>query len=275
MKTKTAAEQRIGSLYHYQSFEDPSHLARIFTDGTVYCSNPKDFNDPWDCRACFSKAVLDDPAQHERVLQWLVRVNRKRDPSISEVEHSRREQVLRAERPRLEWIIDQMTQAMEQSVFAQYRVYCLTPYVGAPLMWSHYARSHRGVCLQFSVQNALFCGALPVEYVDHYPEFNLADNDEDASLRPLLTKSEDWSYEKEFRLVLAAPGYTFPGVLPTRDNFVSLPPGALKSVIMGCLMPQHDREIVRSLVRNAGSPVDLMAAHRVANRYALDIRKVD
>jgi hypothetical protein len=64
-------------------------------------------------------------------------------------------------------------------------------------------------------------------------------------------------------------------MLPTKGNFVTLPPGALKSVIMGCLMPEQDREIVGSLVRNSPSPVALLAAHRVANRYALDVRKAD
>jgi hypothetical protein len=275
MKTKTAAEQRIRSLYHYQGFDDPARLARILADDTVYCSNPKDFNDPWDCRPCFSKTTLDDPAQYERVVQWFVRIGRKRNPSIPDAEHSRREHVLRTERARLEWMIDQMTAEMEQAMFVQYRVYCLSTHADAPLMWSHYARSHQGVCLQFSVQNALFCGSLPVQYLDHYPEFDLTDDSEDGALRALLTKSKDWSYEDEFRLVVAAPGYTSPGMLPTKGNFVTLPPGALKSVIMGCLMPEQDREIVGSLVRNSPSPVALLAAHRVANRYALDVRKAD
>src|SRR5258708_1939053 len=117
MKTRTAAEQHIRSLYHYQSFDDPARLARIFTDTTVYCSNPKDFNDPWDCRPCFSKTLLDDPAQYERAVQWFVRIGRKRYPTLPDAEHARREQVLRAERARLEWMIDQMTAEMEKAMF--------------------------------------------------------------------------------------------------------------------------------------------------------------
>jgi hypothetical protein len=271
MKTKTAAEQRIRSLFHYQSFDDPERLARILIDQLIYCSNPKDFNDPWDCRPCFSKSVLDDPVQYERVLQQLVQSSRKRDPLIPATEHARRVQVLRSDRPLLERMIDQMTEAIEKAVFAQYRVYCLTPDPDAPLMWSHYARAHQGICLEFSVENDLVCGALPVEYLSHYPEFNLADNDEDASLRPLLTKSEIWRYEREYRLVVAAPGYSSPGVLPTRDNFVALPPGALKAIIMGCLMPERDREAIHTLIKDSGTSVALRAARRVANLYALEI----
>ena len=53
MKTKTAAEQRIRRLYHYQAFDDPARLGRILTDHALYCSNPKDFNDPWDYNPYF------------------------------------------------------------------------------------------------------------------------------------------------------------------------------------------------------------------------------
>jgi Protein of unknown function (DUF2971) len=275
MRTKTAAEQGIRSLYHYQAFDDPTRLARIFTDNTVYCSSPKDFNDPWDCRPCFSKTLLDDSVQYERVVQWFVRIGRKRNPEIPDAEHYRREQVLRAERARLEWMIDQMTTDIEQAMFRQYRVYCLSTHADSPLMWSHYARSHQGVCLEFSVQNALFCGAIPVEYLDRYPEVDITDDSHDGALRVFLTKSKDWSYENEFRLVVAAPGYVYPNLLATKDNFVPLPVGALKSVIMGCLMPERDRESIRSLIASAGTSVALMAAHRVVNRYALDIRKAD
>ena len=46
MKTKTAAALGIERLYHYQSFDKPERLARVFTDGTLYFSRPRDFNDP-------------------------------------------------------------------------------------------------------------------------------------------------------------------------------------------------------------------------------------
>jgi Protein of unknown function (DUF2971) len=274
MKTKTAAEQQVRSLYHYQAFDDPTRLAQILTTGSIYCSNPKAFNDPWDCRPYFSKMRLDDPVEYRRAVQWFVRVGRKHYPLLPETEHARREQILLVDRARLEWMINQMTASMEQAAFSQYRVYCLSTHAAAPLMWSHYAASHRGLCLEFSVRNVIFCGALPVEYLDNYPELDLSNDDEDASLKTLLTKSSDWCYENEFRLIVAAPGYASPGVLPTNDNFLTLPPGALRSVIMGCLMPEKDREIVGSLARNASRAVGLSEAHRVPNHYALDIREL-
>ena len=169
-----------------------------------------------------------------------------------------------------------MTASIEHAMFAQYRVYCLSTHADSPLMWSHYARSHHGVCLEFSVQNTLFCASLPVEYLERYPEVDLTDDSHDGNLRTFLTKSKDWSYEHEFRLLVAAPGYAFPDLPATKDNFVPLPTGALKGVIMGCsMLVSAIANSFARLVKDVRSSVVLSEAHRIANHYALDIRNVD
>jgi hypothetical protein len=270
MRTKPAAQQRIPRLYHYQPL-NVVRLARIFTDRTIYCSNPKDFNDPWDCKPCFSRALLDDAVKYEQTVQWFIRLGRRSNPSMNEEEHKMREGELRSNRKLLEWMIDEATRGLETAVIGQYRVYCLSTHADVSLMWSHYSDSHRGVCLEFSVQNELFCAALPVVYRDTYPLFDLADDSEDGALEVLLTKSDAWRYESEFRLVTTAPGYSFSGMLGTHENFVKLPAGALKSVIVGCLMAEEQRALVRKLVAGSGEPVALKSARRVPDRYTLEI----
>ena len=100
-------------------------------------------------------------------------------------------------------------------------------------MWSHYAGSFKGLCLEFSVRNELFCGALPVDYLDTYPLFSVAATDEDANLRPLLTKSVAWSYENEFRLIASEQPLVLTGVPTANQGFLPLPERALTSVIVG------------------------------------------
>jgi hypothetical protein len=272
MKTRTAAEQHIRSLFHYQPF-DAVRLARIFTENTLYCSNPTDFNDPWDCRPFFSKAILNDAPSYDRIAHWFTQVERKHNHTLPEAEHLRREHILRTDRQFLEARIDELTVGMKEAIEKQYRVFCLSLHADSALMWAHYAQSHRGICLEFSVQNPIFCGALPVEYTTGYPEFDLADDGGDASIHALLTKSQDWSYENEFRLIVAAPGYDSPGLHPTTGNFLTLPMGVLRSVTVGCLMASEDRALVRALVKGTAAPVELLIAHRTADRYALEIRK--
>ena len=76
-------------------------------------------------------------------------------------------------------------------------------------MWSHYANSHRGVCLKFDTSeyvNHLY----KVMYIENPLDFSLFDQDFEKqkldcqsapSLLSMLLKSNIWSYEKEWRMV--------------------------------------------------------------------------
>ena len=270
----TVASLRIDRLYHYQSFEKPEQIARIFTDGTLYFSKPSNFNDPWDCRPFFNKAGLDDPKEYERTVQWFVNCDRN-NTLLSSGERSRREQEIRANPKLLECCIDQMSADMERAIQEQYRVYCLSTCPDSTLMWSHYADSCKGICLEFGVRNNLFCAALPVEYLGSYPMFSVAATDEYSNLRPLLTKSDDWDYEDEFRLVASEHPSTFPGVPTTKGGFLPFPKEALQSVIVGAQMSQNDRELIRTIINGSGWDVALKAAVRVPDRYSFKISPLE
>ena len=49
MSFPTAAQDKIRRLYHWQRF-DAVRFEEQMKNGTVYCSSPRDFNYPWDCR---------------------------------------------------------------------------------------------------------------------------------------------------------------------------------------------------------------------------------
>jgi hypothetical protein len=127
------------------------------------------------------------------------------------------------------------------------------------------------VCLEFSVENELFCGALPVAYLHNYPRFSIAATDEDENLQPLLTKSAVWCYEDEFRLIVTEHPFVFPDVPTTKGGFLALPKGALRSVIIGAEMPASDREIAKALVADSGWDVELKVASLVPDRYKFQI----
>jgi hypothetical protein len=74
-----------------------------------------------------------------------------------------------------------------------------------PVIWSHYADSHRGLCLGFDVPDAF---AKPIEYVSVRPPFpnNLQQmtlSDKLAVMNRLLfVKFDNWRYENEIRLTV-------------------------------------------------------------------------
>ena len=271
MKTKTAEDLGLDQLYHYQSFEQPERLARIFTDNTLYFSTPRHFNDPWDCRPCFSKVGLDDPAEYERAVCWFAQSNRAVNASLPEAEHLLREREVRTNRKLLEWMIDELSAAMADAMQSRYRVYCLSTHPDSVLMWAHYANSCRGVCLEFAARNELISGAMRVEYFPNYPHFDVAATSDDAELLAFLAKSDLWGYENEFRIIATEHPHVIRSMPTSQEGFVALPAGALKSVIIGTQMPAADRQVIRDLIEGAGKNIALHVAELVRDRYAFKI----
>jgi hypothetical protein len=70
-------------------------------------------------------------------------------------------------------------------------------------MWSHYASSGKGFCLEFDTKKEPFKKLFPVEYMDTPPFLDLVEmitSTEIYLLRKLrCLKSSDWAYEKEWR----------------------------------------------------------------------------
>jgi Protein of unknown function (DUF2971) len=113
----------------------------------------------------------------------------------------------------------------------RYRINCLSARSDSQLMWGHYADHHRGVCLEFDVRTPDFSLAIQVDYNAAYPNFSLVD---DSDLSPFHTKSSDWAYEQEYRLIAQEESEALrPGTLMTRDGFFQFSECALVSVIIG------------------------------------------
>ena len=83
----------------------------------------------------------------------------------------------------------------------RWRIYCLTPLPGLTLMWSHYADHHRCICFEFSSDNnPLFAQAWQVIDRGAYPRFEL--HAMNNAIEILRTKSNDWLYENEYRIIV-------------------------------------------------------------------------
>lgn len=74
---------------------------------------------------------------------------------------------------------------------------CFSESWRSPLLWSHYAEKHRGLCLGFDVPDAK---VVTVRYLKGRFEINLDALNELTITRFLTSKFAEWSYEKERRL---------------------------------------------------------------------------
>jgi hypothetical protein len=91
------------------------------------------------------------------------------------------------------------------------RVCCFSKVNDSLLMWSHYADSHRGICLEYDVDAETYKSrVLHVKYAKSLPILETIRRRADGTLeinldkeaRIFLTKGELWAYEQECRTLI-------------------------------------------------------------------------
>lgn len=89
-------------------------------------------------------------------------------------------------------------------------VSCLSESENSLLMWAHYANNHRGLCVEYDlleINRILNFSAIPVIYSEErtcFDFFNPQTIEKDTLklfIQSLTSKSPEWSYEKEWRIV--------------------------------------------------------------------------
>jgi hypothetical protein len=131
------------------------------------------------------------------------------------------------------------------------------------VMWAHYADQHKGVCLEFDRR---LLPAEEVRYQTDYPPYDFTEK----SYEPLVTKSVEWSYEKEWRVIAEERSVAQSGeTLKTDDGFLVLPERALKSVIIGCRAEDATPQTVAQLAQEHAPKVIVRQAEVSEGKYEL------
>ncbi len=134
---------------------------------------------------------------------------------------------------------------------------CFSKKWANPVLWSHYAVKHRGMCLGFDLADDLaeevtyIKDRLPIRFEGGDPEKGLAE----SFVRELLTsKYEHWKYEEEIRVFVSLDPATIESgsfFYPFSDKL------QLAEVILGPLCELPIMEI-RSLVRGSHNVVHVL-----------------
>jgi len=127
-------------------------------------------------------------------------------------------------------------------MFSDFGVLSLSESPDNHLMWAHYADSHKGFCLGFENHETNIIGQYghPVDYVEKMPKPTIQSFAMDAGGEVIhlvaYTKSRDWAYEKEWR------------VLKQEGNRLYPYPGRLVEVILGVNMAAEAEVKIREAV---------------------------
>jgi hypothetical protein len=246
--------------YKYRPMNNPNMVQRvedIVLGNKIFFAAPSTFNDPFDLKPAFSLDATPD-VQHADYL----RLSRLNLPHYSEAQHNAEADGVMATSLHPTQIEGTATviQALHAHAMNQVGVFCVSTKPNDILMWSHYADSHKGVCLEFDGLSEMMAHAQKVSYSHKRVPINLyADAPMVMMEKAMLTKSDHWAYEAEWRLLRYIQG---PGAAQFR-------PPSLTGIVLGALASKGTFDTVRKWSAQRANPLAIYRAKTSSKEFEL------
>ena len=153
---------------------------------------------------------------------------------------------------------------LRKSIMSSIRIGCLSTKYSNNLMWSHYADSHKGYCIEydFSSNDSDTIAKLPfpVVYSSERPKISwepyIMSSTENTAIAHkdiitgLLTKEKIWEYENEWRIMIKE----------SEDPLFMMPP--ITCIYLGACINNHNKSWLINIARQKGIPVKQMRIDR-------------
>ncbi|MEZ9174635.1 DUF2971 domain-containing protein [Vibrio kanaloae] len=247
---------------------------KMLQENTAWMANPNTFNDPFDCNY---RPLSADIKNGDKLFS--------KNIELTEVEaaiyQAYKNKPTQEEEIKMLFRLTEYRNNQIQNAVQSHRVFSLSEDWDQILLWSHYADNHSGVCLGYersegSLLSSNMCR--PVRYrkrylrYDHSDYLNFLERNSTNSgpwqdgfniiTNALFTKSEDWFYEKEWRLVQRLL------IFDKSVGFNLEIDAPLRCVVFGCMTPKEDKEYVQSTL---GDSVRYFQAWKSKEHHTLDI----
>lgn len=203
-------------------------LYQSLINDTLNLSSPKQFNDPFDCPILSLLETGGDIEQLIRIAyQDCVKVacftNNTKLPYTAEDVH---------------FIHGEKKHVSDKTEYLN------------PLMWAHYANSHKGICIRYRFPNELtqfgtvsdspyFCFLKDIEYNDEIPASKGSIRIDDS----FFTKGKCWEYDNELRLFYYNPNDSNPYVAVSANN-------TIEAIYFGLECSSKDRETIINILKD-------------------------
>jgi hypothetical protein len=230
-------------------------LKRMIVHGEIYFGSSFDFNDPFDCRPVVTLDCSDEEFVRSCVESARARLGERgaalMDSQIRSTLGTPEDLRHPSNLVRLETLMAKF--------IAENGVFCAAERPDNILMWSHYAESFTGVCLEIDTEEFEYLGE--VIYCTERPVINLLPSGDSAEVRvdkALFSKFIVWEYEQEWRAM-------------SRKGVGKLSEHGITRLIFGQNCDQAVREILAGYVNTSGKPIQLAEIRPDSRSYRLDI----
>ena len=148
-------------------------------------------------------------------------------------------------------------------------IFCMSETNDNILMWSHYTDNHTGAVIEFHAQleDSAFLVAQRVRYESTIPVFTLEmvkERRTDELFEMItLTKSTDWEYEKEWRIVAAMRD-------KSKDyEILPFPPEEVAAIYFGCRATDECKREIIEIVNDKYPDVKIYQARKHEREFSL------
>ena len=218
----------------------------IFLDQKLWFSAAKDFNDIFEVAPRYDKLLTEQLERRLKIEYAFL------PPSVQTDWPTYRKAMAPFARRLLEESFEIYPERCQRNFSERFGIICFCENADSLLMWGHYASCHKGFVVEFDPQHSMFSPNEfgKMEYSDTRPFI-----EEREYSKLLLTKSPEWSYEVEHRLIKPLSGLPIATRRDGRElRFMHLPMEAVKAVYLGCRMPAEAPDALREILNSLKSP---------------------
>jgi len=276
-KPITRLEETPPILYKYRYFDQSGFHLRTLQNTELWFSSARYFDDPFDSSLHFDLSGLHS----DLAVQWAQDFLSREFAHLPTTERNRlaekRLQEIRSDPHHTDWFNNHII----RTNYNKFGICSLTPFRQSLLMWAHYADHHKGFCVGINmsatvdIQNERarhsdLIDLHKVDYAEEMPQMNffqsmLSGNGENDLMTLITTKSRDWIYEQEYRLIR----------WDNADSSISIGCAALAEVILGCRISSDNRDRILSIVQNNGIHIPVYQAYQEDFRFSLRLEHIN
>lgn len=278
---KKEAEIETDVVYKYTTWSKYSE--RMLANNQIYFASPGKFNDPFDCAIVPSFRRVTRSQKIRNHASHLMRQN----PTLAE---SAAMAVARRNPASGRRWVEMQKRVLEYQKFAmnqRFGVFSLTTKKDNLLMWSHYADSHKGLCVGFRLKSLFalmeqsiysrrsYLSFEKVNYVEKYPVWNFMTDDSASLLDSVLkTKSVCWQYENEYRMIQGMMGGNGQGeTLRESERKTNLEEDAIAEVILGINTSDKDKNAIAEILKAKKRRPRFFQATKSNTKFELALKK--
>ena len=182
-------------LYRYRTGN--SWVIDNLKNDTIWLSTLKEYNDPFENRVCID---------FEGVADSYLKMDPKTVALMHQKHIDKNHPLYKAGIDNIKTLGEKLQESLSMKKLRVFTA-CFCEEKSSLLMWAHYANSHKGFCIGYKFEdiiNKFGINILPVIYSEEYSvirSYKMFEDYDEFFLDEWRSKSIEWSYEKEWRLV--------------------------------------------------------------------------